>query len=232
MLEPREHLPVGLRHVGAALELALDDDRQGRALHAADGEEVGAEAAGRERDGAGQRRAPDQVDVLARLAGAGERLGELVEVGEGALDLLLGERRVAGALDAGAVGGALAEPSSGLTSRISSSASSPISSPSRSKSVAITTSSASLASLRERLEDVLLGRLLDQLGVDQLVRLDLPPLRVALGEGGVQQWPLRPIACARLAVGPGVVRDPVAFVLLGCRRRGSGRSSWRCCPSR
>ena len=100
--ELREQLPVGLRDVGAALELALDDQRQGRALDAADREEVGAEAAGRERDRAGQRRAPDQVDVLARGAGVGEVVGELVEVREGALDLVLGQRRVAGALDGGA----------------------------------------------------------------------------------------------------------------------------------
>ena len=70
-----------------------------RALDAADGEEVGAEAAGGERDGASQRRAPDQVDVLARGAGVGELVGEVVELGERALDLVLRERRVAGALD-------------------------------------------------------------------------------------------------------------------------------------
>ncbi len=70
--EVGEELPEGLRHMGAALELALDDQRQRRALDAADGEEVGAEAAAGERDGAGQRRAPDQVDVLARRAGVGE----------------------------------------------------------------------------------------------------------------------------------------------------------------
>ena len=67
--EVGEELPEGLGHVGAALELALDDQRQRRALDATDGEEVGAEAAAGERDGAGQRRAPDQVDVLARGAG-------------------------------------------------------------------------------------------------------------------------------------------------------------------
>ena len=76
MLELREHLPVRLRDVGAALELALDDQAQGRALDAADREEVGAEAAGGERDGPGQRRAPDQVDVLPGGAGVGEVVGE------------------------------------------------------------------------------------------------------------------------------------------------------------
>ena len=78
MLELREHLPVRLGHVRAPLELAVDDDRERRALHAADREELRAEPAGGERDEARQRRAPDQVDVLARLAGAGERLGEPV----------------------------------------------------------------------------------------------------------------------------------------------------------
>ena len=85
--------------MGAALELALDDQRQGRALDAADREEVGAEAARRERDRASERRTPDQVDVLAGGAGVGQRIGELVELAEGALDLVLGQRRVAGALD-------------------------------------------------------------------------------------------------------------------------------------
>ena len=93
-----EHLPVGIGDVGAALELALDDQPERRALDAADREEVGAEAAGRERDGAGQRRAPDQVDLAAGLGGVGEVVGELVELVEGALDLVLGQRRVAGAL--------------------------------------------------------------------------------------------------------------------------------------
>ena len=99
MLEAGEDLPVGLGHVGAALELALDDQAEGRALDAADGEEVGAEPAGCERDGARQRRAPDEVDVLARRAGVGEVIGEVVERSKGPLDLLLGEGRVAGALD-------------------------------------------------------------------------------------------------------------------------------------
>ena len=103
VLEPCQDLPVGLRDVRAALELTLDDQAQGRALHPPDRKEVGAEAARGQRDGAGQRRAPDQVDVLARRAGVGEVEGEVVEVGEGALDLLLGERRVAGPLDPGCV---------------------------------------------------------------------------------------------------------------------------------
>ncbi len=100
MLERGEHLPVGLRDVRAALQLALHHDRQGRALHTADGQELRPQATGRERNETSQRRAPDQVDVLARLAGASQRLGQLDEVGERVLDLLLGQRRVLGALDA------------------------------------------------------------------------------------------------------------------------------------
>ena len=83
-----EELPVRLGDASAALQLALDDERQRGALHAADREEVGAEAARRQRDGAGQRGAPDEVDVLARGAGVGEVVGELVEFAEGALDLV------------------------------------------------------------------------------------------------------------------------------------------------
>ena len=54
MLETGQKLPVGLWDVGATLELALDDQGQGRALNPADGEEVGAEAPGGQRDGPGQ----------------------------------------------------------------------------------------------------------------------------------------------------------------------------------
>jgi hypothetical protein len=80
VLELGEQLPEGLGDVGAALQLALDDQAQGGALDAADGEEVGAEPAGGEGDRAGQRRPPEQVDVLAGGAGVGERVGELVEL--------------------------------------------------------------------------------------------------------------------------------------------------------
>ena len=95
VLELGEQFPERFRDVGAALHLALDDQAQGRALHAADGEEVGAEAAGRERDRAGQRRPPEQVDVLARGAGVGQRVAQVVEVVEGAQKFLFGRRRVA-----------------------------------------------------------------------------------------------------------------------------------------
>ena len=84
--------------MGAALELALDDEAQARALDAADREEVGSEAARGKRDGACERCAPDQVDVLAGGGGVSEFVGEVVELTEKAsLDLLLGQRGVAGA---------------------------------------------------------------------------------------------------------------------------------------
>ena len=213
--EAREHLPVGLRDVRAPLELALDDQRQRRALHAADREEVGAEAAGRERDGAGQRRAPDQVDVLARLAGVGEVVGELVEVGEGALDLLLGQRRVAGALDRRprrelALGdrGVRVED---LLERLEADQ----------LALAVVVGRdhdrvGVLGHLADRLDDVLVGRLLDQVGVDQLVEVGLLPVRVALGEGRVHDVALEADRhVLAVAVGPGVERDLVGRVGLG-----------------
>ena len=101
MLERGEHLPEGLGDVCAPLQLALHDDRESRALHAADRQELRAEATGGERHEARQRRAPDQVDVLSRFAGAGQRLRKLHEVGERVVDLLLREGRVTGALDSG-----------------------------------------------------------------------------------------------------------------------------------
>ena len=38
----------------------------------------------------------------------------------------------------------------------------------------------------DRFDDVFVGRLLDQLGVDQVVQVRLLPVRVALGEGGAE----------------------------------------------
>ena len=215
MLELGEQLPERFGDVGAALHLALDDQAQGRRLHAADREEVGAEAAAGERDRAGQGRAPEQVDVLAGGAGVGERVGERVELVEGALDLFLGQGRVAGALDhQAAVGGALAGAELGLESSISSRASSPISSPSRSKSVAITSSSASLATFLIALTTFLSVGSLIRLGVDQVVQVRLLPVRVALGEGGAEHVALEADrhVLAACGVGPGVERDFEGFV--------------------
>ena len=216
VLELGEQLPEGFGDVGAALQLALDDQRQGRALDAADGEEVGAEAAGGERDRAGQGRAPEQVDVLAGGAGVGERVGELVEVREGALDLLLGQRRVAGALDRRPRDGDLGAGDDlrvgvdDLLERLEA------------DQLALAVEVGGdhelvgvLGDLADRLDDVLVGRLLDQLRVDQVVQIGLLPVRVALGEGGAEHVALEADRHL-LAVGvrPGVERDLVGGVLL------------------
>ncbi len=182
-------LPEGLGDVGAALELALDDQAEGRALHAADGEEVGAEAAGREGDGAGQGRAPDEVDLLPHLGGVGERVGEVVELVEGTLDLVLGERRVAGAQNVGAGGPVAVEAAVGelrvdverLAERLEADQ----------LTLAVEVGRdhdrvGLLGELADRLDDVLVGRLLDELRVDQRLRVGLLPVRVALGEGGIE----------------------------------------------
>ena len=210
--EVREQLPERLRHVGAALELALDDQRQRRALDPADGEEVGAEPAARERDRAGQRRAPDQVDVLARGAGVGEVVRELVEVREGALDLLLGQRRVTGAGHGRPVADlglgharvdvehllqrlepdqlALAVEVGGDHDRVGF-----------------------LGQLADRLDHVLVGRLGDQFGVDQLVEVGLLPVRVAVREGDSHHVALEPDGhLVALGVAPGVKRHLVGGV--------------------
>jgi hypothetical protein len=183
MLKAGEELPVGLRDVGAALELALDDQGQGRALDAADREEVRAEPSRRQRDGPGQRRAPDQVDVLAGGAGVGEIEREVVELGERALDLILGQRRVAGAVDLGArLEIAVGDRRVGLDDLLERLEPDQL-------ALAVVVGRdhdrvGVLGELADRLDDVLVGRLLDELGVDQLVEVGLLPVRVALGEGG------------------------------------------------
>jgi hypothetical protein len=222
--EAREQLPVGLRHVSAALQLALDDQRQGRALDAADGEEVRAEAPGCERDGPGQRRAPDQVDVLARGPGVGELVRKLVEVGESALDLALGERRVARALDrrtpvgirwavvlAGNRGIDVEDLLQGLE-------------PDQLALAVIVGRDHDLArllgELANRLDHVLVGGLLDELGVDQVVEVGLLPVGVALGKGGAHDVTLEPDArLLAVSVRPGIERDLVGGI--GLRLAGA-----------
>ena len=140
-----------------------------------------------EGDGAGQRRAPEQVDVLAGGAGVGERVGEFVEVREGALDLFLGQRRVAGALDpqravVGTLAGAeLRVGVEHLLQRLET------------DQLALAVEVGGdhqlvglLGDLVDRFDDVFVGRLLDQLGVDQVMEVGLLPVRVALGEGGAE----------------------------------------------
>src|SRR5262249_33731581 len=161
----------------------------------------------------GQRRAPDQVDVLARLAGLRERRRELDEVPERLLDLLLREGREPGALD-GAVWqsllGELRVHVEDLLERLEPDQLALAVEVGRDHDVVRV-----LPLLSERLVDRLLDRLLEQLRVDQLTGLDLPPLRVALGEDGVHEVALE--ADHRYigsVVRPGVKGDPVAFALL------------------
>ena len=216
MLERGEHLPVRLRDVRAPLQLALHHDCQRRALHTADGQELRPETAGRERHETRQRRAPDQVDVLARLTGASQRLGQLDEVGERMVDLLLGQRRVLGALDArrhrtlGPVA-QLRVRVQHLLERLEADQ----------LALAVVVGRDHdrvrvLGLLAQRLVNALLDRLLHQAREDQLARLDLAPIRVALRESGVHQVALE-ADDGVLTVGtlPGVMRDAVAFALLG-----------------
>ena len=184
VLELGEQFPERFGDVGAALHLALDDQAQGRALDAADREEVGAEAADGQRDRAGQGRAPEQVDVLAGGAGVGERVGERVELAEGAFDLLFGQGRVAGALDrqrpflALLAGAELGVGVEHLLERLE---------PDQLALAVEVGRDHELVGLfgdfLDRFDDVFVGRLLDQLGVDQIVEVRLLPVRVALGEG-------------------------------------------------
>ena len=217
VLELGEQFPEGFGDVGAALHLALDDQAQGGALHAADREEVRAEAAAGERDRAGQRRPPEQVDVLAGGAGVGQRVGELVELVEGALDLLLGQRRVAGALDPqGAAVGVLAraEVRVGFEHLLQSLEPDQL-------ALAVEVGRdhqlvGPFGHFADRFDDVFVGRLLDQRGVDQVVQVGLLPVRVALGKGRAEHVALeadRHLLVAVL-VGPGVEGDFVGFVRL------------------
>jgi hypothetical protein len=219
MLEAREELPVGLRHVGAALELALDDQRQGGALHPADREEVGAKAAGRKGDGAGERRAPDEVDVLAGRACVREVVRELVEIRERPLDLVLGEGGVAGALDGRTMGewrlrglGPVADRGrvhlGDLLQRLHADQ----------LALAVVVGRDDdlpgvLRDLADRLHDVLVGRLLHDPGVDQLVEIGLLPVRVVVGERRAEDMALeadRHVVAG--AVRPGVKRHLVRGV--------------------
>ena len=121
-------------------------------------------------------------------AGVGEVVGELVEVREGALDLVLGQRRVAGALDrraraASALVGRVDDlrvDVERLLQRLEADQLALAVEVGRDHDLV-----GVLGELADRLDDVLVGRLLDELGVDQLVQVGLLPVRVALGEGGI-----------------------------------------------
>ena len=90
-------LPIVLGHKRHALALALDHQGKRRRLHAAGGAHVTKAAKLGERQVTREHRAPNEVDVLAALAGVGQILVERDEVIEGLRDLGLGKRRVLGA---------------------------------------------------------------------------------------------------------------------------------------
>ena len=91
------NLPIVLGHKRHALALALDHQGERRRLHAAGRAHVTKAAELGERQIAREHRAPNEVDVLAALAGVGQVLVERDEIIEGVRDLGLGKRRVLGA---------------------------------------------------------------------------------------------------------------------------------------
>ena len=96
------NLEVGLRLEGADLFLALDEDRECRGLHAADGGELEATLSGiHGGEGAGAVDADKPVALGTADGGGGERLHLRVvaKVGEAFLDRLLGHRLEPEALD-------------------------------------------------------------------------------------------------------------------------------------
>ena len=90
----RDH-PVVVGHKGHALALALDHEGERRGLDTAGRAGVAQAAEARRGEVARKDGAPDEVDVLAALAGVGEVLVEVDEVREGVVDLGLGEGGVA-----------------------------------------------------------------------------------------------------------------------------------------
>ena len=167
-----------------------------------------------ERDRAGQGRAPEQVDVLAGSAGVGERVGEFVELVEGALDLFFGQRRVAGAQDFQRAGAGFLAGAKGrvgvehLLQRLEPDQLALAVEVGRDHQLV-----GFLGDFADRFDDVLVGRLLDQLGVDQVVQVGLLPVRVALGEGGTEHVTLEPDRpVIAVGVAPGVERDFEGFV--------------------
>jgi len=86
VLEVRQHLPVRLAF-GHGAHSSARRPAPGRALHAADREEVGAEAPRRKRGTGGSGWRPRAGRCPGRPAGVRKREGELVELREGAFDL-------------------------------------------------------------------------------------------------------------------------------------------------
>ena len=85
------NLPIVLGHKRHALALALDHQGERRRLHAAGGAHVAKAAKLGERQVAREHRAPNEVDVLAALAGVGQILVERDKIVEGLRNLGLGK---------------------------------------------------------------------------------------------------------------------------------------------
>jgi len=92
-------LPVRFGIERFDLSLAVDDQLERRSLHPAHGDEVLAELAGGQREEAGERRAPRQVDHLPGLPGGGQIEVELVGVRERLVYLVVGDRGEPDAVD-------------------------------------------------------------------------------------------------------------------------------------
>ena len=91
------NLPIVLGHKRHALALALNHQGERRRLHAAGRAHVAKATELGERQVTREHRAPNEVDMLAALAGVGQVLVERDEVIEGLRDLGLGKRRILGA---------------------------------------------------------------------------------------------------------------------------------------
>ena len=85
------NLPIVLGHKRHALALALDHQGKRRRLHAAGGAHVAKAAKLGECQVAREHRAPNEVDVLAALAGVGQILVERDKIIEGLRNLGLGK---------------------------------------------------------------------------------------------------------------------------------------------
>ncbi len=90
--------PVVFGHKRKTLAFLGDDQREGRRLHTACRAHVAVAAKLHKREIAGQRSAPDEVDVLTRFARHREIEIKLDEMREGVGYLLLGHRRITGAV--------------------------------------------------------------------------------------------------------------------------------------
>ena len=93
------NLPIVLGHKRHTLALALDHQGKRWRLHTTGGTHVAKAAKLGERQVAREHRTPNEVDVLAALAGVGQILVERDEIIEGLRDLGLGKRRILGAGD-------------------------------------------------------------------------------------------------------------------------------------